>query len=130
MVFLIGLNCKESKQNVSDYSDDELYEVQGIIIKLSRTRSPFDNSSNKIMKYIYHLDYEIPLEGVENNYNLVYKEGTPIIVLVSKENPEKSFFSHVGRIDDRLKTQDELINSDTIFNDGVKIFNIESSDSN
>lgn len=128
--YIVILSCKESKEKFSDYSEDELYEVQGIITKLTRTSSSFDSSNMKVMNYIYHLDYEIPLEGVENNYSLVYREGTPIVVLVSKEDPKISFFSHIGRINSRLKIDDEINESDTIVKDGVKLFRIESNGSN
>lgn len=131
---LIGLfvilSCNKAKEKIEDYTEDELYEVQGIITKITPTSSPFDDSNIKIMNYIYHLDYESPLEGIDKNYDLVYTEGAPIIVLVSKKNPKISFFSRFGRIDDRLVPDDEIEEHDTIPRDGVKIFKIENDGSN
>ena len=131
---LIGLfvilSCNKSKERIGDYAEEDLYEVQGIITNVTPTSTPFDDSNIKVMKYIYHLDYESPFEGVDNNYNLVYKEGTPIVVLASKKDTMISFFSHAGIIDDRLKTDDEIEEYDTIPREGVKIFKIESDGSN
>ena len=117
-----------TKPTINDFTDEELYEVQGIITKLTRTSYPFDSSNIKVMNYIYHLDYDIPLEGVEDNFDLVFTVGTPIIVLVSKENPKISFFSHYGYLDNRLY---EIEEQDTIFlRSGAKLFKFESAKPN
>jgi len=119
------INCTKSKSSINDFNDDELYEVQGIITKLTRTSSPFDDSNIKVMNYIYHLDYDTPLEGTEDNFDLIFTVGAPIVVVVSKENPKISFFSHYGNIDDRLydiEAQDTLL-----LKNGEKLFKFENS---
>ncbi|WP_067146257.1 hypothetical protein [Pseudotamlana agarivorans] len=109
-IFIISVfySCK-SDPKITDYSEDDLYEVQGILDFIGSNSNPFDHHTIKDVRFSYFLDRSIPKKGSENNLDLRDVEyafrpndiqnGYPLIVLVHKDDENISFYGQVGVLD-------------------------------
>lgn len=90
MTFLAG-SCSKKEYNLDDFT-----ETQGLIVSAKRTKSPFDSSNMKEIVYEYFVNDSIILTGSEDFQYVDMIKGVPIIVLVHKDNPKKSFYWRNG----------------------------------
>ncbi|MEN8886167.1 MAG: hypothetical protein ABF246_07235 [Winogradskyella sp.] len=118
----LGLASCESEKRYSDYNESDLYEVRGFIESSSPTSDPFDNPTEKNIRFKYFLDRDNPKSGMENDLEMFEaKTGFPLIVLVHKNDENISFYGRVGILEnlnskekeflsEHIKNQIELIN--------------------
>ncbi len=100
IIFLPLIFSCQSKKSYEDYSEDDFYEVQGIIESAYRTRDPFDGTNVKNITYRYFLDRPTPKHGIEEDLPIInVQEGYPLIVLVHKDDENISFFGTIGVLD-------------------------------
>ncbi|MBM1108194.1 hypothetical protein JQC67_18725 [Aurantibacter crassamenti] len=92
-IFLV-MSCKE--KSFSEYSENEFYKVQGVIVSAKLTSSILDDPFMKEIKYKYFINDSLILEGSEDFSFMDMDKGIPIEVLVHKENKDVSFYWRNG----------------------------------
>tara|TARA_R110001632_G_scaffold18712_18_gene57697 strand:+ start:4489 stop:4890 length:402 start_codon:yes stop_codon:yes gene_type:complete len=92
---ILLLSCTSEKK-YEDYNENDFYEVQGAITKVYNTSSVFDNSSNKLMNYVYCVNDSVILNGSEKEFYQAWRFGQPIVVLVHKKDYNINFFARIG----------------------------------
>ena len=99
-IIILTTSC--GKKRYEDYNEDDFVEVQGIITKVKRTSSAFDNARRVDIEFVYNLVDTNISYGKEDGIDLVLKYGQPIVVLVHKSDNKISFFGRRGIIDEEL----------------------------
>ncbi|NCT11094.1 MAG: hypothetical protein GW772_13595 [Flavobacteriia bacterium] len=101
-------SCKEETKksedgiDLSEYKEEDYYKVQGIVVKNSLHFNYVDKFNKKSIFYIYRLDLDKPLVGIEENTKLIINPEEPIAVMVHKRDSTISFIGHRGIIDEDL----------------------------
>lgn len=108
LLLTLFYSCKEEtkkKENIidlSEYNEEDYYKVQGIVVKNSVHFNYVDKFNKKSIFYIYRLDLNQPLVGIEENTNLKINPEEPVAVMVHKRDSTISFIGHRGIIDEDL----------------------------
>lgn len=103
LFFIFLYSCGSVEKKYEDYKENEFYEVQGIITKIFNSSDLFDSPRVKTIFYDYHLELPVPIQGKEENIDLVLKAGDLIVVLVHEKDITVSFFGRYGIIDENLE---------------------------
>jgi len=112
IVFVIILFCtvscvKEKEQRKSgvekdlNYSEDNYYKVQGIIVKSDLSFS-YTKKFRRDYTYIYYLERDNPLKGIEKISDLIFDIEDPVAIMVNKKDSTDSFIGHRGIIDEEV----------------------------
>ena len=102
-------NCN-SKKEYSAYNEKDFYRVQGIVTATQSTPDPFDSTFCKHVYFEYFLSDTNRLRGTEKNIDLVnINKGTPIVVLVHKEDRKINFFGYVGILNNSSPKEKEYL---------------------
>ncbi|WP_156025514.1 hypothetical protein [Tenacibaculum sp. 47A_GOM-205m] len=99
LVSLFLFSC--GKKKYEDYNEEDFIEKQGIITKMTRTSNPLDSEWNRDIIYAYNLEEESVSYGQENNIDLMFKLGQPIVILVHKDDDKISFYARRGLINEQ-----------------------------
>jgi hypothetical protein len=101
-------SCKErvekstDKIDPSEYKEEDYYKVQGIVVKKNVSFNYVDKFNKRSLHYIYRLDLDKPLLGIEENTRLMINPEEPIAVMVHKKDSTISFIGHRGIIEEDL----------------------------
>lgn len=97
-----GVNKYKSHKKEYDEGDENHYIVQGIVVKREISQDSVDKTNTKNVHYIYRLDLDKPLLGIERNTKLIIDMEEPIAVMVHKRDSTISFIGHRGIIDEDI----------------------------
>lgn len=102
------ISCvKEKKQKESDiekeldYSEDNYYKVQGIIVKSDLSFS-YTDKFRRDYTYIYHLENDTPSKGVEKISDLIFDIEDPVAIMINKKDSTDTFIGHRGIINEEI----------------------------
>jgi hypothetical protein len=85
----------------SDYNENDYYKVQGIVVKEVKSFNYADKYKRDI-EYIYRLDLDTPLLGIEKDTKLAIHVEEPVAIMVHKRDRAISFIGHRGIINEDL----------------------------
>jgi len=97
LLFFTTISCRE--KSFEEYHENEFYKAQGIIVSTKMTSTIMDNPFMKEIKFEYFISDSLILKNSEDLTFMDLEKGTPIEVLVHKENPEVSFYWRNGFTD-------------------------------
>ncbi|MEO2058923.1 MAG: hypothetical protein ABGW76_02485 [Mesonia sp.] len=116
--FLFLFSC-ESPKKYSDYSEDDFYEVQGIITNIGQNNDLFDFHSIRNISFKYFLDRSEPKTGTEKNIDLFeikgfyslyeIQKGYPLTVFVHKDDEDISFCGPIGIVDNLNEKEQQFL---------------------
>ena len=125
IIGFVNFSCNQKKdKSYWDYNENDFYMTQGIISDIKLRYDYLKMRHLRDVYFIYHLDFEKPMEGVEKGTDYRLNIGEPVIILVHKKDSSISFFGHRGLVDERMKIDKEVQENDTIPENGknIKIF--------
>ena len=109
---LILSSCgKGNPDSKSDFNESAFIQTQGIITKIE-TGFSYSEKFKRTYHYAYGTETDTKKFGIEKNSDLILNIDDPIIVLIKKTDPTKTFIAQRGIINKELIT--ELKNSDEI----------------
>jgi hypothetical protein len=97
-----GIKQSEDDIDLNEYKEEDYYKVQGIVVKKNFHFNYVDKFNKRSLVYIYRLDLNEPLVGIEKNTRLMINPEEPIAVMVHKRDSTISFIGHRGIIDEDL----------------------------
>jgi hypothetical protein len=113
------VNKSKSNEKKYEIGDDNHYIVQGIVIRNEILQDSINKTNRRNVHYIYRLDLDKPLVGVDKDIKLIIDEEDPIAVIVHKKDSTISFIGHKGIIDENLLVE-YLTKSDSDYEEWFK----------
>lgn len=109
ILLLISLySCRDQVEKSSgdidpiEFKEENYHKVQGIVVKNNFHFSYVNKFNKRSIIYIYRLDLNNPLVGIEKNTKLLINPEEPIVVMVNNKDSTISFIGNRGIVDEDL----------------------------